>query len=1442
MNDTVPGPRRFLIATAIGHYPKAPQWDRPTMSAAREKIVDLFTRKLGYQHVSDLGLDPTRDQLTRQLRAFCRSSDRQPDDLIAVYIAAHGEVIEEGREHLLLTSETDPDDIADALPTAELARKMLLGTNARRVLLMLDACYSGRGGNELAAAAMVHMAESWTGAGSGLAVITSAQPDEQAQAGAFPQLLQAAIDSLATAGYVPATLALDAVVSAMNTSPERPGFQRIGLTQTGLTGEVPPFLPNPRHNRRMNDVDLAIQQASEWEAQAERREVEYRSRLLVRSMGSPDFTGGWWFTGRRAALTDITSWLSLPDPTRPMLTVTAAPGSGKTAVLGLIATLTHRARRATVPRDALELPEDAIPAPGAVDVTIYAQNLTTDQVLQGIAAAARLTAGTPGELLAALTGREQPFTILIDAVDEAADPEHLASQLLSPLASFAAGRLRLLVGTRPHLLSRLGVGRDDTIDLDADRYIDPEALAAYAARGLLSARANSPYVHAAPEQVRAVAWAVAEAAGASFLVARIASSTLAAAQSAVADPQAPLWRAGLPRTAGDAMREDLATRLGEDAQRARDLLRPLAFAEGQGLPWEDLWAPLASAIAGHPYTDEDLFWLRQAAGSYVVEATEAGRSVYRLYHQALADHLRENVDRFSVEASFTDVLLSRVPRNIDGRKNWERSHPYIRNYLASHAAACDKIDPLILDPGFQLAAAQPGLLAYLPDARSDEAKVAAAVYQRAAHHLRDRPAEDHASYLELAARRVHADSFADSISHIRPHRAWSAQWANWQSETPHNILARHSEGVGSVVCVSIVGGWRCAVSVGSDFSAQTIDLIHRQSIVMPWEAANGAILAVGSISSMDSKPFVITYILGEGIILWDLSDNDDVKAIRLADSFEDIGIVNFVELADQRIVAVFISRDGTIRARDVATEEDVGPIITNFAEEEHRLGMAACASLPNGRVVVVTANEDAPVRAWDLLTGEQAGVPITGHPGSVKELDCVQMPDGRIVVLTGGDDGAVRVWDLTTGEPAYAPLPGHVERAGALDCTILPDGRAIAITGADDGTIRMWDLATGQIIGGPISGHPGSVTAISHTNLQDGRTVIVSGGSDGTVRMWDLPAENAPARTQVHPGRIFSMARGQIANGQDAVIGGLRDGTMRLWDLDSGQSLNEPIFAHSEVIWAVSYGRTSDGKDIAISASMDGTARIWDLNTGQANGQFPRPPDMTFSLACAHLPDGRAVVITGGSDPVMRIWDLETGNELSRVRTHRKGPRKRQRSWLEITAIASTSLPDGRRVAVTGHGTGTIRMWDLATGQRIGLPMVSRDPGQLSNAEISAIACTRLPDGRLVAVTGSEDTTRSRVRAWDLSTGRLLARSYVQTSWVRAVCTTLLPSGRTVAITGDNVLRIWDLDGIGYPDTENDWRPVKEIDLDAPVNALIAGPDFSIIAGAEHGIAAFTLH
>lgn len=241
------GPRRFLIAAAVSRYPKRPAWDRPGLVEAREQVIDVFTRELGYRHHTALGLDPTRVQVTDQLRAFCKAEDRREDDLLAVYLSGHGQVLDDG-EHVLLTADTDPADVAyTALPTADLARAMLRDTKVRCLLLVLDSCYSGQGGNELAAGALHRISDQWTQVhtGSGLVIVSSSQPHQQAQAGLFPRLFTQAVGAWATAGHGPRTLPVSTVVQQINDHREKPAWQHVGLSQIGLTGSRRPFLPIP---------------------------------------------------------------------------------------------------------------------------------------------------------------------------------------------------------------------------------------------------------------------------------------------------------------------------------------------------------------------------------------------------------------------------------------------------------------------------------------------------------------------------------------------------------------------------------------------------------------------------------------------------------------------------------------------------------------------------------------------------------------------------------------------------------------------------------------------------------------------------------------------------------------------------------------------------------------------------------------------------------------------------------------------------------------------------------------------------------------------------------------------------------------------------------------------------------------------------------------------
>ena len=222
------------------------------------------------------------------------------------------------------------------------------------------------------------------------------------------------------------------------------------------------------------------------------------------------------------------------------------------------------------------------------------------------------------------------------------------------------------------------------------------------------------------------------------------------------------------------MRNDLETRLGADADRARDLLRPLAFAQGAGLPWAGLWAPLSSRLGGHDYTDEDLKWLIQRAGSYVVEAVESGRSVYRLYHAALAEYLRQDCDEGRVHGLFTDFLQDRVPVSPQGR-DWRRAHPYTLAHLATHAQRAAMLDGLLLDPGYLVSAVPAGLPGGPARCRDPDAELAGRAYQRAVHQLRGRSEDDRLSYLELASRISRAAELISRITTVAPHRRWSVR-------------------------------------------------------------------------------------------------------------------------------------------------------------------------------------------------------------------------------------------------------------------------------------------------------------------------------------------------------------------------------------------------------------------------------------------------------------------------------------------------------------------------------------------------------------------------------------------------------------------------------------------------------------------------------------------
>ena len=146
--------------------------------------------------------------------------------------------------------------------------------------------------------------------------------------------------TLLAAGNAPETLRVGALMGAMKSDLERPRSQTSVWHQVGISGDEPSFILNPRYWSPLIDADLLDQERARY---AEQRTDQLRDRFLPATR---------WFTGRHAALTELSQWLG--NPTAPgAAVVTGHAGSGKTALLGLLAALSDPDQAPGIPRDGL---------------------------------------------------------------------------------------------------------------------------------------------------------------------------------------------------------------------------------------------------------------------------------------------------------------------------------------------------------------------------------------------------------------------------------------------------------------------------------------------------------------------------------------------------------------------------------------------------------------------------------------------------------------------------------------------------------------------------------------------------------------------------------------------------------------------------------------------------------------------------------------------------------------------------------------------------------------------------------------------------------------------------------------------------------------------------------------------------------------------------------
>ena len=1371
------GKRRFLIAAASSCYEYQDDFEnRKEVADNVERLASGFV-KLGYERaLADVSRNPTADDFLRALRAWVQAADRCEDDLIVFYYCGHGE--EQASQYYLATRDSRRDDLDNsALESGRLTNTLLKGLKAGQVLMILDACYAGEGAFAVCKRALyLYGALGPRETSPSVYVVATAKRKQEATPQAFALALEKVVWDPRNA-KTSEFLQLDWVVAGINAvlrqdCPTQTA-ENLGLQSPGEWR----LLPNPAFDARARDGE---------DLETVRRRKDFPEHWIYRARGGELASQAWYFTGREQALREIVAWLHEPDG--GVCVVTGGAGTGKSAILGRLVTLADdETRKAMGDRLLADVPPDLLPSEGTIDAPILVRGKTADDVVREMGGWLGVRAATAPELIDAVARLEKPLVVVGDALDEAKAPGAIA-EVLRNLAMVP--HVKLLLGTRPDApagttgrkVRRFGEAVR-LIDLDdRDAYLGASDIATYVCRRLVAENdpgVVTPYRNK-PELAAAVANAVAKKADGVFLVARIVSTSLIAAGTPI-DTASDGWVDRLPGDIGTAFETDL-DRFDEERYRSftkarvKALLRPLAYGEGEGLPWDYLWAPIAGALAGGDtgFTNEDIEQLQEDAGAYIVRSSESGGSVYRLYHQALAEHLRPPEREQENQRRITETLIGLTPDQPGRRtKDWRagHAHAYVRTHLASHAAAAGMIDVLATDPLF-LACAEPIRLSRAVwQAQDEQARTWADIYQLTAHRLGPLSESERASYLQLTA---HGQGWPDLAQHIEGLplvMPWRTVCAGLSPQTPHQVVGNHNTGPGVVTSVALGRmADRDVIVSGGDFRDGTIrrwDAATGEAIGAPLKVRWLASVAFGTVAGRD-----VIVSGGDTVQRWDAATGEAIGAplaghTRWVDSVvagRDVivsGSVALGRVADRDVI-VSGGADGTVRRWDAATGEAVGAPLAGHAGVVTSVALGRMAD----RDVIVSGGADRTVRRWDAATGEAIGAPLAGHTDWVTSVALGRMAD-RDVIVSGGVR-TVRRWDAATGEAIGAPLAGDArwvtDRVTSVALGRVAD-RDVIVSGGD--TVQRWDAATGEAIGAPLAGHTDWVTSVALGRMAD-RDVIVSGGADRTVRRWDAATGEAiGAPLAGHTDWVTSVALGRVAD-RDVIVSGGRDRTVRRWDAATGEAIGAPLAGHTDWVTSVALGRVAD-RDVIVSGGRDRTVRRWDAATGEAIGApLAGHTDWVTSVALGRV-SGRDVIVSGGDDRTVRRWDAATGEAIGAPLAH----------WYSV-ALGRVS---GRDVIVSAD-VRTVRRWDAATGEAIGAPLAGHTDW------VTSVALGRVAD-RDVIVSGGRDRT---VRRWDAATGEAIGAPLAGHAGVVTSVALGRMADRDVIVSGsrDGTVRRWD--------------------------------------------------